>query len=69
MSVNFDRLSAIWAKHIRPVLEAEGKENLAYRFERVLEELHEANHRAGDVINKDPAVHKAVNRLLEEAPE
>lgn len=73
MSYVFDTMRRAWASHIRPlVVQAHGEE-LAFRFEGLIEEMHSANHDVpsrdgvfkGDGINKDPRVTRAARELEE----
>lgn len=59
MSYCFDTLMRVYTEKIEPQLEAE----LAFRFRMVLEEMHEANHRLNDGINKDARVTRMTRAL------
>jgi hypothetical protein len=62
MSYSFDVLERAWASHIRPKL-AGVDERLLLRFETLLRNLHDANHDAGDIINKNPRISKLAHAL------
>ena len=71
MSYCYDVMSRVFNGHVRRLLEENGKEKLAYRFERLIEDMHNANHEVpsangvfkGDGINKDARVTKAAQNL------
>lgn len=67
MSYVFDTLSSVWSKHIRPLVVNAGKEPLAFEFEALIEELHDANHRLNDAVNRDGAASKAARNLEQQA--
>jgi hypothetical protein len=62
MSYVFDVLERVYAGLIEPSCPFD---RVAARFRLLLSEIHEANHRLDDAINKDPQV-KKLARLLEE---
>lgn len=63
MSYAFDTLSIAWAK-LRAELPKETKfGDVAVYFEFLIEEIHEANHRMKDAINKDDRVTRSAQRL------
>jgi hypothetical protein len=64
VSYAFDLLERVWADRIRPHLPAD--EVWVLRYELLLKELHEANHRLDDQINKDPSVTKKAGALDKE---
>lgn len=63
MSYAFDVLSSAWQglKEKLPPADRDGE--VATRFGFLLEELHDANHRLGDAVNKDARVTADANRL------
>ena len=61
MSYAFDVMSRVFAEHIEGMIESE----LAFRFRMLFEEMHEANHRLNDAINKDGRVSRAARELDE----
>ena len=63
MSYCYDTMSRAWAK-LRAKLpeETQGSE-VAMRFEFLIEEMHEANHRLRDAVNHDAAVSNCASRL------
>ncbi len=73
MSYVYDVMSGIYSRHIRPLLEKDGKEELAMRFDFLIQDMHNANHNVpsadgvfkGDGINKDERVHRAARELDE----
>ena len=56
MSYCYDTMSKAWATLEQHLPEEVRGGELATRFGFLIEEMHEANHRAGDVINKDGRV-------------
>ena len=63
MSYAFDTLSRAW-EHLKQELPAEHRDGVvAMRFGFLLEELHDANHRVNDAINKDDKVTADARRL------
>ncbi len=82
MSYAFDTMSSVWHEHIRDHIP---NEEVAMRFEMLLETMHNANHDCnlqtfpeskGDGVNKHPAVtadarhlDELRKRLAEEAKE
>jgi hypothetical protein len=65
MSFSFDTFEQAWAR-LRSQLPPETRDGeLAVRFELMLSELHEANHRLGDAVNKDARVTRHACRLSE----
>jgi hypothetical protein len=64
VSYSFDILERVWAEEIRPHLPADSR--VVMRFEFLLKEIHEANHRVGDQISKDPRVRKLAKLLEDE---
>jgi len=63
MSYAFDTLSRAWER-LRQELPPEQRDGeLAVRFGFLLEELHDANHRVNDAINKDSRVTADTRRL------
>ena len=63
MSFAFDTLSQAWATLRQRLPEDVQSAELTMRFEFLLEELHEANHRLKDAVNKDPRVSSIAVRL------
>lgn len=63
MSYAFDTLSRAW-ELLKQELPAEHRDGVvAMRFGFMLEELHDANHRVNDAINKDSRVTADARRL------
>lgn len=63
MSYAFDILSRAW-EQLKQELPPEHRDGVvAMRFGFLLEELHDANHRVNDAINKDSAVTADARRL------
>ena len=62
MSYVFDVMEKVYAGLIEPHVP---HDRIAARFRLLLSEMHEANHRLDDAINKDPRV-KKMARLLED---
>jgi hypothetical protein len=63
MSYAFDILSGAW-EHLKQELPQEHRDGeVAARFGFLLEELHDANHRVKDAINKDARVTADARRL------
>lgn len=63
MSFAFDTLSKAWAVLREKLPQDVRSSELTMRFEFLLEELHEANHRLNDAVNKDPRVTSLAVRL------
>lgn len=63
MSYAFDTAARAWAALRAQLPEEQRSGELAYRFEMLLEEMHEANHRQQDAINKDAGVTAKAHRL------
>jgi len=63
MSYAFDTLSRAW-EQLKQQLPPEHRDGeVAMRFGFLLEELHDANHRVNDAINKDERVTADARRL------
>lgn len=63
MSYAFDTLSRAWDQ-LKKELPPEHRDGeIATRFGFMLEELHDANHRVNDAINKDSRVTADARRL------
>jgi hypothetical protein len=63
MSYAFDTLSGAWER-LKQELPAEHRDGeIAMRFGFLLEEMHDANHRVNDAINKDARVTADARRL------
>lgn len=63
MSYCYDVMSRAWVT-LREQLPAEARYGeAATRFEFLIEEMHEANHRLKDAINHDDRVQAAAQRL------
>ena len=63
MSYAFDILSGAWER-LRQSLPPEDRDGeIAVRFSFLLEEMHDANHRVNDAINKDSRVTADARRL------
>lgn len=68
MSYAFDVQARVWSAHIRPHIK---DEQLAMRFEMLMDDMHSANHRVpsangvfrGDGVNKDGAVTRGARNL------
>lgn len=77
MSYCYDVMSRVFRTHVYPLLERDGKEKLAMRFEMLIEDMHSANHNVpskdgifkGDGINKDAGVTRAARELEDAAKE
>lgn len=75
MSYVFDTMRSVFRQHVYPLLEKAGKEEVALRFEALIEEIHSANHDVpspdgtfkGDGINKHGPVTRAARELEESA--
>jgi len=63
MSYVFDTFEHTWYKKIKPQLN-EMDEVVMY-FEFLLTEIHDANHRVKDALNKDPQMTKWARKLEE----
>lgn len=65
MSYCYDVMAKAWAQ-LRERLPADVRDGeLAMRFEFLIEEMHEANHRLRDAINHDDRVTKQARKLDE----
>ena len=63
MSYCYDVMSKAWAE-LEQHLPADVRHGeLATRFNFLINDMHEANHRLGDGINKDPRVTKSARNL------
>lgn len=63
MSYCYDVMSKVWA-HLQSKLPSEIRDSeTAERFGFLLEEMHEANHRLGDAMNRDHLVSKKAAKL------
>jgi hypothetical protein len=63
MSFSYDVMSKVWA-HLQEQLPKEVRESeVAVRFGFLIEDMHEANHRLKDAINKDSAVSRSAAKL------
>lgn len=63
MSYAFDTLSRAWER-LRQELPPEQRDGeVAIRFGFLLEEIHDANHRVSDAINKDSRVTAYARKL------
>lgn len=63
MSYVFDTLSKAWARtRAKLPADVQGTE-VVTRFEMLLEELHDANHRLHDAVNKDERCRRFAERL------
>ena len=63
MSYCYDTMEKAWAT-LRDKLPADiAHGELAVRFGFLISEMHEANHRLGDAINKDDRVHHSARNL------
>lgn len=60
MSFCYDVLERVFAHHIKPQLK---DSEISMRFEMLLSEMHEANHRLRDAINKDEGVNRVARKL------
>lgn len=73
MSYVFDTMRSVFQQHVYPLLEKAGKEEIALRFQDLIEEIHSANHNVpspdgvfkGDGINKHGPVTRAARDLEE----
>lgn len=63
MSFTFDTLSRAWALLQQQLPEEQRDCKVATRFGFLLEELHDANHRLNDAVNKDERVTALARRL------
>jgi hypothetical protein len=63
VSYSFDVLSGAWALLKQSLPQAQRDGEVAMRFGFLLEELHDANHRLHDVVNKDARVTADARRL------
>lgn len=63
MSYAFDVLSSAW-EHLKASLPPEQRDSeVATRFGFLIEEMHDANHRLRDAVNKDESVTADAGRL------
>jgi hypothetical protein len=65
MSYAFDILSGAWERLKQELPHEQRDGEIAMRFGFLLEELHDANHRVNDAINKDARVTADARRLQE----
>lgn len=65
MSYAFDVASRAWETLRQQLPEDQRDGKLATRFGFLLEQMHDANHRVGDAINKDIHVTAEARRLNE----
>lgn len=63
MSYCFDTMEKAWGKLREQLPSAVRDSELSVRFEFLIHEMHEANHRLGDKINKDDRVTSHARRL------
>jgi hypothetical protein len=63
MSYVFDTFSRAWARIRAALPETARGTEVTMRFEFLLEELHEANHRLKDAVNKDGRATRYAQRL------
>lgn len=63
MSYAFDTLNRAWESLRKQLPPAHSDGELAMRFSYLLEEMHDANHRLGDAVNKDAAVTAYARKL------
>lgn len=63
MSYAFDTLSRAWQQLRKELPDNVRDGELAFRFEQMLEELHDANHRLRDAVNHDTRVTEQAHRL------
>jgi len=61
MSYCFDVMSRVFDQHIAPKIDQE----IAMEFSMLIQEMHSANHRLNDGINKDNQVSKQARDLAE----
>lgn len=64
MSYCFDTISRIYRDKIEKLVEKEDPQ-LAMMFSMLLDEIHSANHRVKDALNKDSQLCSAVRELDE----
>lgn len=63
MSYCYDTMAKAWANLAEHLPEEVRHGELAVRFGFLIDEMHEANHRLKDAINKDPRVTNYARRL------
>jgi hypothetical protein len=63
MSYAFDVFGAAWARLRNELPEGTRDGEVATRFELMLEELHDANHRLGDAVARDERVTRLAGKL------
>jgi len=63
VSFCYDTMAKAWATLAQQLPEEVQAGELATYFEFLISEMHEANHRAGDVINKDARVSATARKL------
>ena len=63
MSYSFDTLMRAWRKLEAQLPPETQSGEVAFRFNTMLEEIHEANHRLNDAVNHDARVTKCAMRL------
>ncbi len=63
MSYCYDVMSRAWATLREKLPPEEQNGELAVRFELLINEMHEANHKLKDAINHDDRVTRAARRL------
>lgn len=63
MSYAFDTAARAWATLRASLPDDVQNGEVATRFDFLLEEMHEANHRLGDAVNHDSGVTKKANAL------
>lgn len=63
MSYSYDVLSRVWSRLRDKLPKDVADSEEAIRFGFLIEEMHEANHRLGDAINKDRRVSSQASRL------
>lgn len=65
MSYAFDTMARAWQR-LQQALPAEARDGeVAHRFGVLMEEMHDANHRLNDAINKDERISSQARRLAE----
>jgi len=65
MSHSYDVMAKVWATLRSQMFEETRDGEVAERFEMLISEMHEANHRHGDCINKDRQVNRIASKLDE----
>ena len=63
MSFAYDTMSRAWATLEAQLPEQVRAGEVATRFGLLIEEMHEANHRLGDAVNKDARVTRQAQKL------